>query len=425
MRSAVHSYLELAADYVNCGTWDEAIDVLSRLVNPAKGKPASFPLVYYHLGYYWEMKGNAEQAQKNYKLASTMPPDFCFPFQMESAEILRQALSMNPRDARALYYLGNLLYDHQPEQAVKEWERSRGLDSTFSIVHRNLGLAYARVENDVQKAVASLERAVACNPKDPRLYLELDQLYEAAGAPAEKRLALLEKNHEYVRKYDDGLAREIGLYVVVGQYDRAIELLSGHHFHIWEGGGAIHDVYVNAHLLRGEEQFKAGKYRDALRDYEAALEYPENLEVGKPSRGGRFSQIYYFIGKGHEALGRRDQAMEYFRKSVEERHGWSEISFHQGLAYRKLGRETDARQLFDGLIKHGKEMLAASPALDYFAKFGERQSQSLRLAHVHYLIGLGHLGNDNTLDAKQEFENTLRLSRNHIGARSQLKDLEQ
>jgi len=117
--------------------------------------------------------------------------------------------------------------------------------------------------------------------------------------------------------------------------------------------------------------------------------------------------------------------MEYFRKSVEERHGWSEISFHQGLAYRKLGRETDARQLFDGLIKHGKEMLAASPALDYFAKFGERQSQSLRLAHVHYLIGLGHLGNDNTLDAKQEFENTLRLSRNHIGARSQLKDLEQ
>jgi len=424
MRSAAHSYLELAADYANCGMWDESIDVLSRLANPASGKPTSFPLVYYHIGYYWAMKGDAEQAQKNYKIASAMPPDYCFPFQMESVEILRHASAMSPYDARAPYYLGNLLYDYQPEQAIKEWERSRGLDSTFSIVHRNLGLAYARVENDVQKAVASLERAVACNPKDPRLYLELDQLYEAAGAPAEKRLALLERNQECVLRYDDALAREIGLYVVVGQYDRAIELLGGHHFHIWEGGGAIHDVYVTAHLLRGEERFKAGEFRDALRDYAAALEYPENLEVGKPFRGGRFSQIYYFIGKAHEALGNRDRAMEYFRQSVEEKHGWSEISFDQGLAFRKLGREADAKQLFDGLIKHGKEMLAASSGLDYFAKFGERQSQSLRLAHAHYLVGLGHLGNGNTADAKQEFENTLRINRNHIGARAQVRKLE-
>lgn len=318
MRGNVQSYLEVALDYGNCGLWDEAIEVLSRLVDSNREKITTYPMVYYYLGYFWEKKGEGEKALKYYRLGGKMPTDYCFPFRLEDIEALQSAVRKNPEDARPPYYLGNLLYFfNQPEKAIKEWKTSRNLDDTFPIVHRNLGLAYARVENNIPKAIASLEKAVACK-KDPILYYELDQLYEAGGVSPRKRLKLLERNHETILKRDDALSREILLYVQLGQYDKAIDLLNNHHFHVWEGAkgrGHIHNIYVDAHLLRGQKHFKAKRFQDALRDYEAALDYPENLGVGKPYREEKSSQIYYFIGTAYEALGDTGKAGEAYKKS--------------------------------------------------------------------------------------------------------------
>ena len=423
MRGAVQSYLELAADYGACGLWDDAIDVLSRLVGRESRPAVTFPMVYYYLGFYSEKKGDREEAAKCFRIASTMPTDYCFPFRLGSIEVLKRAEAINPADARAPYYLGNLLYDRQPENAITEWEKSRNLDSTFSIVNRNLGLAYARNENDLPRAIASLERAVACNPDDPRLYLELDQMYEAGGVPAGKRIAVFEKNQTTIAQYDDPLAREIVLLVQLGRYDRAVDLLNGHHFHVWEGGGMIHNVYVDAHLLRGEEHFRAKRFNEALRDYEAALQYPANLEVGRPARDARALEIDYFIGTAHEALDHADRARQFFGKSVTVLYGRSEIGYYQGLALQKLGRQADAKKLFEGLIAFGKERLAASPDLDFFAKFGERQSARSRLAEAHYLVGLGLLGEVKKREARSEFEQALKLNPNHAWAKVQLSGL--
>ena len=424
MRAEPQSFLELAVDYGNCGLWDDAIAVLSWRIDLNAEGAGIHPMIYYYLGYFWEKRDDPNKALKYYQLGSRMPTDYCFPFRLESIEVLRRASAMNSKDARAPYYLGNLLYDHQPQNAIKEWEKGRELDDTFSIVHRNLGFAYAQVENDVQKAIASLEKAIACNRNDPRLYVELDRLYEAAGIAPQKRLALLKKNHQTILTYDDALVREIRLHVQVGNYDRAIELLLGHHFHIWEGGGRIHDVYVDAHLLRGQQKFNALKYREALKDYQAALEYPDNLQVGRPYRAGRAAQIYYFIGTAREALGDVDEARALYEKSVAGKHGWSEIRYYQGLAFRKLGRENQAKQIFDGLVKIGNERLASSSGMDYFAKFGEKQSERIRMAQAHYLSGLGFLGNRNHAAARKEFEEVLELNVNHIAARQHLSELE-
>jgi len=247
MRDDVQNYLELAVDYGNCGLWGEAIDVLMRM----ESHGSEFPMVYYYLGFYCQKKGDEDQAAAYYRKASRMPPDYCFPFRWESQDVLQQALKKNPDDSEAFYYLGNLLFDHQPEEAIKNWERSAALDARCAVVHRNLGLAYARVKNDVARAIKSMERALMLAPAEPRLYYELDILYEAGNVSPEKRLALLEKNHETVEKRDDALSRQIGLLVQLGAYDKALHLLQAHHFHVWEGGGRIHHVYVDSHLMRG------------------------------------------------------------------------------------------------------------------------------------------------------------------------------
>jgi tetratricopeptide (TPR) repeat protein len=233
----------------------------------------------------------------------------------------------------------------------------------------------------------------------------------------------LEKNQKTIFNRDDALSRQIILYVQLGQYDKAIDLLESHHFHVWEGGGKIHNEYVEAHLMRGLERFKIGRNLEALKDYEAALDYPENLEVGKPYHGGRHSEIFYFIGTVHEASGDIEKAKTFYQKSVASKRGWSKICYYQGLAYRKLDQKDEANKMFDGLISFGRERLEDNSSVDYFAKFGKKQSKKMRMADAYYLQGLGYLGKDKKKEAKMKFEKALKLNINHFGARRQLFEL--
>jgi tetratricopeptide (TPR) repeat protein len=423
MRGAPQAYLETALDYGNWGLWDEAIGVLARFDDASEDKSATSPMVYYHLGYFHEQKGNGPESSRFYRLGGKMRADYCFPFRLESAAVLQRAIVQNPQDAHAYYYLGNLLYDRQPEAAVRAWEKSRALDDTLATVHRNLALAYAQVEKNLPQAMASLEQALARDKSDPRLYLELDQLQEQAGTPPQKRLARLESNQEVVLQRDDGAQQEIILYVELEQYDKALDLLRRRHFHVWEGGGDIHDVYINALLLRGQQQFKHQRYREALKDFEAALEYPENLEVGRPEHSVRDAEIYYHLGSAEEALGDAAKARALYAQAVARKVEAPEIRYFQGLALGKLGEAAQAASVFAELVKSGKQELEATSDMDYFAKFGERRSEAARTAHAHYLMGLGYLGQGNRPEAKAEFEKVIERNVNHLGARTQLAAL--
>ena len=75
--------------------------------------------------------------------------------------------------------------------------------------------------------------------------------------------------------------------VINGQYPQAIEYLEGNYFHAQEGRDEIHDVYVNAHLLQGLRLLKQAQAAAALKQFEKASEYPENLSVGRPKNDPR------------------------------------------------------------------------------------------------------------------------------------------
>ena len=104
MRGNVQSYLEMAVDYGNSGLWDEAIEILSRLIELPDQKGRVYPMAYYYLGYFWEKKGMSEKASHYYRLGSQMTPDYCFPFRLESVDVLQIAMKNDPQHARAPYY---------------------------------------------------------------------------------------------------------------------------------------------------------------------------------------------------------------------------------------------------------------------------------------------------------------------------------
>ncbi|MGD2153169.1 MAG: DUF5107 domain-containing protein, partial [Gemmatimonadales bacterium] len=392
-------FLETAVDYMNAGLWDEAVSVISLLTDPQDDRePNTYPMLYYYLAYAFERRGDDEQARSIYELAAGMPPEYCFPFRLESIDVLRAAYTRNPEDALAHYYLGNLLYDHQPQRAVAEWERARAIDEAHPTLHRNLAWAYVQVENDVPKAIAAMERALALDPDDPRLYYELDVLYETGGTDAAERLALLERNHETIAGHNDAFSREIVLLTQLGRYDEAIDYMASHHFRRWEGLGNIHTTYVDAHLLRGREHVGAGRLAAAIADYEAALEYPENLEVARPYDGGRACQVNFLLGEAYAAAGDVDRARELYEEAATGPRpaGRSALDYYQGMAHRKLGRDARARELFDGLVTYARrriESLEGGSSLEFFAKFGTRRSPGEQMAAAYYLLGLGHLGN--------------------------------
>ncbi len=418
-KARIQPVLELAVDYGNCGLWNEAIDALTTLTDAGKKKSTVNPMAYYYLAHFWEKSGKPGKTSAYYRLAAKASPDYCFPFRLESIAVLNEATAKNPSDARAAYYLGNLLYDNQPAKAVQAWERSSRLDGAFPTVHRNLAFAYSHVENDVPKAIAGLEAAIASDKNDPRLFYELDVLYEAGGVAPEKRLALFESNRKTVAQRDDALSRLIALYIKASQYDKAIELLTTHHFHTWEGGGRIHDVYVDAYLLRGRAKAARGRHAEAVKDYEAAMLYPENLEVGRPDRDRGLCRIYFLLGAAHEALNQPEKAREYFDKAAAIRLRASTLSYYKGLALTRLGREEEADKVFDEMIDSAKP----GDTTEFFAKFGEKQAHNIKRARTHYLLALAYMGKGDRAKARQELEKTLELNINHLWAGVYLSEL--
>ncbi len=418
--------LEVAVDYGNGGLYEDALKVLAEL---ATVRPD--PMAHYFAGLYQSRLGHRDKAAEECRRASQMPNDLVFPFQQEASAALQHALSVNPDDARALYYHGNLVFDWNPATAVADWEKAASLEPGLAVVHRNLAVAYAQ-KNEMDKAIAKLEKAVELNSKDAMYLFELDQLYERSGAPIERRLAIMDRHSATVEQRDDTLSRHVALRVQRGEYDRAIDILATRHFHNWEGGVRINvgDPWVDAHLLRGQKRQAAGESKAALADFEAALSYPETLEQARRYRGGRLPEVLYWVGTAREAAGDKAGAAKAWKESVAQLSGDEEnphatirtaqILFYQARSLDRLGDAAKAQALYRALVDTGSKALSSRASADFFAKFGEGQSKRAHDAEAHYVTGLGLLGLNDTAKAKAEFAKAVELNGYHLGARSML-----
>lgn len=424
MRDNPHSHLDLAIDYGNAGLFAEAVEVLQRV---GDGDNA-YPLVLYYLGYFARQQGQADATTAYFRRAAALSPDYCFPNRLDSIPVLQQAISDNPGDARARYYLGNLLYDKkQHQEAIKLWEQARDLDGTFSIVHRNLALAYFNIKKDAAAAKSAFEKAFAVNPTDARLLYELDQLDKRLNTDPAARLARLEAQRALVDRRDDLTLELAALYNQHNRPDDALRLLQNRIFHPWEGGeGKVAEQYVQAHLTRGRAALQAGNLAVALAEFIATLSYPENLGEGVHEVFTKQADLFYAIGVVYEQMGNRDEATQFFQKTIAERNKGSAMNYYQGLALERLGRSAEARQAFEEMVKAGQAQLQTTVTIDYFATslptflILEDDLPKRNEIDCRFCLGLGWLGQENVEAARREFERVLALDVNHLPAQTHL-----
>ena len=411
MHNDVQSYLEFSTEYMSAGAYKEATEVLSRL--EAKGD--TYPMLYYFLGYLYEIQNDKTKALAYYKKANTMPSDYCFPFRAEDVVVLNHAMAMDPNGAKAPYYLGNLYYEHQPRKAMELWDKSSKLDPKFYIVLRNLGLAYNEIDKDYVKALATMKKAAEANSDDARLLYEIDGLNELNKVSPQDKYDFLMKNYATATKRGETLLRLITRAVEFGKYDEALNALESNSISETEGSRDIQNAYLNSYTLRALAEINKKEYNSALKDIEAALDYP----IGLYGRG-RYAQLYYLAGLVYESRGDASKARESYEKAVQvetERGDDREFDYYRGLALTKMNKSDEAKVLF-------QRMLGDTDDNSAYTQFEGRRTNVAQQVTTHYMAGLGNMGLGNKAKASEEFKKALELNPGHIWSKTYLNSLQ-
>jgi tetratricopeptide (TPR) repeat protein len=270
----------------------------------------------------------------------------------------------------------------------------------------------------------------------------LDELYEQAGTPIEKRVPLFERNRDVVAQRDDAQNRAIGLEIAAGKYDDAIRMMTGRAFAAVEGANLnVAEHWTDAHLMRGRAKLTAQQYREALSDFETAITLPSNLPAGlgfsEGAAGGmRAPEFAYWTGMTYEAMGDRAKATEVWNRGAAALQGGSgrrgggaggagAQSYYQALCLQKSGQSEKATALFQSLVDSGQAMVRAQPSNTGGGRggFGRPQPTRIRQANGHYLAGLGYLGLNDARKAKAELTEAVQTSPDLLGARTTLATL--
>ncbi|NQX63342.1 DUF5107 domain-containing protein [Paenibacillus qinlingensis] len=434
MRGDAHNYLNLASDYANCGLFEEAIELLGRIVQGHDSSKVN-PMVHYTLSFLYEKAGHSELASIHRNEGNNATSDYCFPNNLFDLQVLTSVISADTDDDdKAHYYLGNWCYDKKRhEDAILHWEASRSIGEDFATVHRNLSLAYYNKRGDSAAALIAMERAFACNQDDARVFYELDQLYKKLSYSAAIRCAKLEEHQDLVNKRDDLYVEYVTLLNAQGFHDKAVQAIQARNFHPWEGGeGKVTGQHVCAHVELAKAALADNRYEAAVSFLHEALIYPENLGEGKLS-GAQENNVYYYLGLAHEGLNQTQQAQECFEiasQGLEEPASAMyyndqppDMIFYQGMAWLARGNEKEAKRRFNKLIDYAEKHVFDEVKFDYFAVslpdflVFEDNLNVRNEVHCLYMMGLGHLGLGNLAMAREQFDKALNLEANHAGAR--------
>jgi len=251
---------------------------------------------------------------------------------------------------------------------------------------------------------------------DPRYYYELDVLYEMNNASLERRFQLFSSNPEVVRERNDSYVREIEVLLLNGMYDHAIYRLTSHTFIRQEGVVNLHNLFVDAMLLKGREFLLSGNDSLALEQFLLADTYPSNQRIGRISVYPKEAQIYYFTGLAYKQLNEKGKAKSYFKKAVRTQVGTSEYLYYKAMSQVELGDETEALETSGQLIRNGEEALERAGDADFFAKFGEEAGLITRKATAYYHMALGYLAAGDNANAQESFNQALALKNSIIWA---------
>jgi tetratricopeptide (TPR) repeat protein len=246
--------LEMAALYMHFGRFEEASSILSReypsgagvVSEPGMPRPENNPLLAYYRAYCGEMLHH--DVSSDFLAASQMQMTYIFPNRSESFDVLRRAVSVNPKDANAHALLGSLyMSSGMQDVAVNEWNAARGLNPAIPALLRNMGATILYSRQSPERAIQLFNEGITFDPQNAEIYLGLERALREAGHSPEERVTALQKfpgpNPPATLIFQ--LARDLA---DAGRYEEAQRELATRFISLEEGGDSQLDVYFEIKL---------------------------------------------------------------------------------------------------------------------------------------------------------------------------------
>ena len=430
--------LDVSLDLARAGLWDLALAALPQPEEALDNGTA--PLVHYYRGYFHQCAGHLALAKKSFLAGAKASPDWCFPSRLEEILILQTTITINPNDGLAHYYLGNILYDRKRHiEAIKNWEIAARLDPEYAVIWRNLGIGYFNVLKQPDKAARAYQQARQSNPADARLLYEQDQLGKRIGWPIDQRLSTLRSHVDLVKRRDDLTLEYCTLLNQTRNNGETLVILQSRRFQPWEGGeGRVLEQYVAAKLTLGRDMLQTGKASEALDYFQAALKPPESIgEARHPL--ANCSDIYFYTGQAHAALGHIAEARKWWRRAATARKDfqnmavteYSSMTYYSILAMQRLGRMQAAGTLRRAVLVYAKRLLHNPAKNDYFATslptllLFEADQQAQQAHFALFLQAQMYAVRDNIKQSVQLLKKILRSDPAHALASNFLVEMEQ
>jgi tetratricopeptide (TPR) repeat protein len=364
--------LELACSYYNRGLVAETESCLKIA--------GEHPLALYWRGYLLSRSG--KPYDELIVQANQLSPERVFPFRTELLPILKWA-ALAGNNWKPLYYLALLLKEkNQPAEAL-ELLTQLGEKPDFAPFYAVRALWNAEFP---VKMVRDFQKAASLDPNEWR-YVKLQVQYYIKQKYYPTALQLVEA---YRTEHPGNVIMDM-LYAKTLLLDRQFAncdaLLSKLTIIPFEGATEGRSLYWEAKLMQAVDQFDQQKYPRALQFIQQALQWPENLGVGKPyesdldSRLENWMQylIYQKTGKLKEAGEALDRILN-FKPGVYNTVQNFQPANHlvTALAMAQQGKKSEATEWLNQQIKKYPEMNTLKWARDVFMdpqRAGERNDE--------------------------------------------------
>ncbi len=321
----VPALLEVATEYLNLKQEKVALRLIQEFYLPRVPAPARDPLVSYWVQFLSRRLEPNNQSSVVQEAPRTAMTEGIFPNTAASAEVLRDALAKDPSDGRAALALGHVLFHLGRYAEGREmWKRAAELGASPVIAYRALGMASLTLDHDPETAGRYLLQAHEADRTDA---IVARDLAKGLFAKAEKTDDAAQKKALWTQARDvlqaalaSGKSRSDFVCLLaraqnrLEEYGATARLLDSVRITVWEGSREAHDLFEEAHLGLGRAHLKAGEAAQALAEFDRALEYPENLAIGR-LENAREDHIQRLRAEALTVLGRTEEAREAQEKA--------------------------------------------------------------------------------------------------------------
>jgi len=248
----------------------------------------------------------------------------------EARSLYEQALQLQPEHFDAWHLMGVLAAQAgDPQRAVESIAKAIAIDPKNPAAHNNQGNALRELGRHAE-AVRSYEQAISLEPRSALLYFNRGNSLTDC-----KRYA------EAVASYDQAIALEPGAPEI--HYSRGIVLL---HLGQYEAAVQSHDLAIALDPDFAEAYGHRGHALAALKRYEAAVQSYDRAIALKPDDAGACNKRGILLA----ALRRHQEAIRSYDQAIALDPGHADAHHNRGVSLYELGRCEEAIQSCDQAI---------------------------------------------------------------------------